>query len=51
MDFLIRTGVRILQAMFLVGVIGSALVLILAAISETKGAVGDDDEENEIQAD
>jgi hypothetical protein len=44
MDWLVHTGVYILEALFLIGAVGSALVLVLAAISEAKGAFGHEDD-------
>jgi hypothetical protein len=44
MNFLILVFVYILEAMFVVGAIGSTVVLILSAVSEAKGAISDSDE-------
>ena len=45
MDWMIALGVRLLQIMFVLGVIGSAVVLILAAISEARIAFSPEEEE------
>jgi hypothetical protein len=45
MSWLVALFVRILEIMFFVGAIGSTLVLILAAISETRGALSGEEEE------
>ncbi len=43
MDWLIHLGVYVLETMFVVGMIGSGVVLVLSAISETRGALGRED--------
>jgi hypothetical protein len=44
MEKLVHLGVYILEIMFLIGAVGSLLVLVLAAISESHGAFGHDDD-------
>ena len=48
MSWLVALFIRILEFMFFVGAIGSTIVLILAAISETKGALSGKDEEEPV---
>jgi hypothetical protein len=44
MEKLVHLGVYVLETMFLIGAIGSAFVLVLAAISESRGAFGHEDD-------
>lgn len=45
MQWLVRLCILILEIMFAVGAVGSILVLVLAAISEAEGALGDESEQ------
>ena len=44
MERLIHLGVYVLEAMFAAGAVGAALVLVLAAISESRGGFGHQDD-------
>ena len=44
MEWLVHLGVYILETMFVVGAIGALIVLVLAAISESRGAFGHHDD-------
>jgi hypothetical protein len=42
MNWFVKFCIQVLQVAFVAGGIGSLLVMVLAAISETRGAVGPD---------